>query len=81
MKRNEIALLLIVVGLVVLGVYALLNMVFGKALLKPVEVEKTDKIESSIVEPDKTVFNQDALNPALSIFIGDQSDQQPFSAR
>ena len=81
MKKNEIALLLIVVGFVILGTYALLNSVLGTALLKPVEVETAEKMESVIVEPDATVFNKDALNPSLSVSIGDQSNQQPFSAQ
>lgn len=79
MKKNEIAILLIVVGLVVMGMYSIINMLFGTSALKPVDVEKAEAIQASIVTPDQKVFNKDALNPAVTITIGNQSNQQPFT--
>jgi flagellar basal body-associated protein FliL len=79
MKKNEIAILLIVVGLVVMGTYSIINMLFGTSALKPVDVEKAEAIQASIVTPDQKVFNKDALNPAVTITIGNQSNQQPFT--
>lgn len=82
MKRNEIALILVVVGLVVLTTYSLLNVMFGKAALSPVQVKSADPITASIENPpDPKVFNKDAINPAVSVTIGDQSNQQPFNVQ
>lgn len=82
MKRNEIALILVVVGLVVLTTYSLLNVMFGNAALKPVSVKSTDSISASINNPpDPMVFNTDAINPSVSVTIGNQSDQQPFNIK
>ncbi len=82
MKRNEIALILVVVGLVVLTTYSLLNVMFGKAALNPVGVKSTDSISGSINNPpDSMVFNTDAINPSVSVTIGNQSDQQPFNIK
>ena len=81
MKRSEIALILLVVGIVVLATYALFNALFGQAALSPVGVKTATEIASSLdgVEPDPAVFNSDAINPAVSVTIGEQSNQQPFT--
>lgn len=79
MKRNEVALLLVIVGLVVLTTFFLLNTLFGEAALKEVNVQTADEISTSVATPDPTVFKKDAINPAVSITIGNQSDQQPFT--
>lgn len=80
MKKNEIALILVVVGLVVLSTYGIINIFFAEQTLKPVDVDKSEEI-SSVIEngPSKDVFNKDAINPAVTITIGDQANQQPFT--
>jgi hypothetical protein len=80
MKKNEIAILLIVVSVVIMVTYSLVNSLFAQASLKPVDVEKAESFSTTIAERDPTVFNKDALNPAVTITIGNQSNQQPFSA-
>lgn len=81
MKRSEIALILLVVGIVVLATYALFNTLFGQSALSPAKVRTTTEIASSLdgVEPDPTVFSSNAINPAVSVTIGEQSNQQPFT--
>lgn len=80
MKRNEIALIVVVVGLVVMSTYFLFNSFFGQAALQPVKVQSATPITGSITNPpDKAVFNKEAINPAVSVTIGDQSNQQPFT--
>lgn len=79
MKKNELALILVVVGVVVLATYALFNSLFGQAALSPVKVKTTTAIMSSVAEPDPSVFNKDAINPAVNVKIGDQANQQPFT--
>lgn len=81
MKRSEVALILLIVGVVVLATYALFNVLFGQAALSPVKVKATTEIVSSLdgIEPDPVVFNADAINPAVDVTIGDQSNQQPFT--
>lgn len=79
MKRNEVALILVIVGLVVLVTYSAANALFGQAALQPTNVKKADLIGTSVVTPDPAVFNKDAINPAVTITIGDQANQQPFT--
>lgn len=79
MKKNEIALILVVVGVVVIATYAVFNSLFGQSALSPVKVDTTTAISSTVTEPDGAVFNKDAINPAVSVTIGEQSNQQPFT--
>ena len=79
MKRSDFALILIVVGVVVLVAYSVANSLFGQVALQPTNVPKAELVSSSLVQPDSAVFNKDAINPAVAITIGDQSDQQPFT--
>jgi len=78
-KRNEIALIFIIVGIVVIGTYTLFNALFGQAALSPVKVKTTTAISSTVDDPSTAVFNKDAINPAVNVTIGDQSNQQPFT--
>ncbi len=79
MKRNEIALILVIVGLVVLVTYSVANALIGQTALQPTNVKTADLISTSVVTPDPAVFNKDAINPAVTITIGDQANQQPFT--
>lgn len=80
MKRSEIALIIVVVGLVVLATYSILNVFFGQAALSPVTVKTAQVISPKINNPpDPAVFNKDAINPAVNVTIGDQANQQPFT--
>ena len=80
MKKNEIALILVIVGIVVMATYAILNSIMGESSLKPVMVDTTEVISGSIDNPpNPEVFNKDAINPAVIVNIGEQSNQQPFT--
>lgn len=81
MKRNEIALILLIVGVVIIATYAIFNAVFGNAALSPERVQTTTALSASLsdIEPDPAIFNKNAINPAVSVTIGDQSNQQPFT--
>lgn len=72
-------LIVVVVGLVVFVTYFVANALFGQTSLQPVYVKKASQIQTTIVQPDPLVFNKDAINPAVTITIGDQANQQPFT--
>ena len=78
MKKSDIALLILIVA-ISLGI----SYFVGKAVLEQfvqsdTEVERTDAISSEIVPPSQDVFNDQAINPAVPINIGDSNNQQPF---
>lgn len=78
MKKNEIALLILIVAISIGIAYAVGSSIFGKTGAEPVEVETAKAISSDIVRPAENIFNENAINPTVPVRIGDPSNQQPF---
>lgn len=78
MKKNEIALLILIVAISIGIAYAVGQSIFGKATTKPVEVETVTAISANIEQPNENVFNENGINPTVPVKIGDPSNQQPF---
>lgn len=78
MKKNEIALLILIIAISVGIAYAVGQSIFGNATTKPVDVETVTEISSEIKPRSDTVFNSSAINPTVPVKIGDPSNQQPF---
>lgn len=79
MKKNEIAILIIIVGLVGMATYFLVNSFASGLVAKDAKVDIVDKISTTLAEPDKAVFSKDNVNPTIKIKVGDQSGTQPFN--
>jgi len=79
MKKNDIAIIILVVAISGLVAYFA-----GQAVLtsqkadKPVSVETAEMIDAAVVEPEAKIFHKDAINPTVKIEIGDINQQQPF---
>ena len=78
MKRNEIALLILIVGVAALSSYFNVRSLVGGGDPKPVTIDKAEPISATVVEPSKNIFNVKAYNPTIKIKIGDQSNKGPF---
>lgn len=78
MKRNEIALLVLIVGVVALAAYFTVKSIIGGGDPKAITIDKAESISSTLAEPAKNIFNENAYNPTIKIKIGDQSNQGPF---
>lgn len=78
MKKNDIAVLVLIVGLSLGLAYFLGQVLLGSTTADSVEVEQVEEISSDIVPPDPAIFNQDAINPSVPIRIGDSANQKPF---
>lgn len=79
MKKSDIAIIILLVGLVTIATYFLLATLVGEPGDEPVSVETIEPITTEIVQPNPTIFNEDAINPTVKIKIGDSADQQPFT--
>jgi hypothetical protein len=78
MKKNDIALLVLIVSITLVISFFVVKAVFGEPQKQATKVEKIEEISSSIVQPSKSVFNKDAINPTVVIQIGSPENQQPF---
>ncbi|OGL22667.1 hypothetical protein A2707_05135 [Candidatus Saccharibacteria bacterium RIFCSPHIGHO2_01_FULL_45_15] len=84
MKNTDIAAIILIASLSMLVAYFVADAVIGKPSSESVKVKTVDAISPSVVAPDSTVFNEDAINPTVEVIIGDQaassSAAQPSSA-
>lgn len=79
MKKNDIALIILIVSIVLVISFLLLKTIFGEPGAKSTQVEKVEPIAETLTQPTTEVFNKDAINPTIVIQIGNPSNQQPFS--
>ena len=78
MKQKDIALII-----VVMFFSAILSLLITQALFstkgkKSLSAEIVEPITAEFREPDKTVFNADAINPTQLIQIGGEANQNPI---
>jgi len=75
MKKSDIAMIILIASISVLIAYFVAKAVLGDVQNQSVKVKTADPITSQVVEPDKTVFNTNAINPTVEVIIG--NDGQP----
>lgn len=75
MKKSDILTVIMVatVGIVVTTV--LLNMLLGNPDDKSVTFKNVQVIEPSLATPDPEVFNVEAINPTIEVYVGNCVDQ------
>lgn len=82
MKKNEIALLLVIVGIVAMATYFIANsMLSSGGKPKTVKVKTAQLISPTVTQPNQAVFMDGAYNPTVKAKIGDQANQQPFNGQ
>lgn len=81
MKRNDIALIILIVSITLVISFLIVKAVFGEPQNEAVKVEKVEPITSQITQPSSSIFNKDAINPTVVIQIGNPANQQPFNGR
>lgn len=69
MKKNDIALLIVIIAVVTTMTYFLLKVFLGDQAAKPVEVEVATPISTELVKPSAKVFNEQSINPTVPISI------------
>jgi hypothetical protein len=78
MKRNDLMIIIVVV--IVSGTlsFVLCNQLIVPKKAKSLSAEVVTPITDQFELPDKTVFNDDAINPTKLIQIAPNSNGQPF---
>lgn len=81
MKRNDIALLILIVSITLVISFFVVKAIFGEPQNQAVKVEKVEPVSADIVQPSSSIFNKDAINPTVVIQIGNPANQQPFNGQ
>lgn len=78
MKKNDMALIILIVSVSLLVAYFVGKALIGEPKRQSTQVEVVQPISSNVGQPDPRIFNKDAINPTVPIQIGNPSNQQPF---
>jgi len=80
MKRTDIALIVLIAAVSAGIAYFVAHSVFGSMTeTKGTSVQTIDAITSTVEQPDKTIFNEDAINPSVNVEINN-TDTAPAGA-
>jgi len=63
-------MIILIASISVLIAYFVAKAVLGDVQNESVKVKTTEPITSEVTEPDKTVFNTNAINPTVEVIIG-----------
>ncbi len=80
MKKNDIAALVLIVAVSFMVAWFTANAVIGSPKQGSVSVQTAEDISPTIEQPDKRIFNIDAINPTVERSIGKSADKLPFSS-
>ncbi len=76
MKKSDIAMIILIASVSVMVAFFIANSLpFLKLDPKGVKIKTVDKIiVDDKLEPDKTIFNADAINPTIKTVIGGSAE-------
>jgi len=78
MKKNDIALIVLIVSVSLVGTYFLAKAIFGEPQSRAAKAEVVEPISAELQQPSGAIFNKNAINPTVNIEIGNSANQQPF---
>lgn len=78
MKKNDIALIVLIVSISLVVSYFIVKAIIGNPKGQQTTAEVVEPIKPDLVQPSNKIFNRDAINPTVVIQIGNPSNQQPF---
>jgi len=76
MKKTDIAMIILIATVSVLIAFFVTRAIVGTPSSETVNVKTIDQISGEITPPDETIFNQDAINPAVKIQINGDDSQE-----
>lgn len=75
MKKSELASIVVIAAISVGVAYFVANSIFGGAKNDAVTVKTIDPISSTVAPVDTSIFNSQAINPAVPVTIANSSGQ------
>ncbi len=69
MKKTDIAMIILIATVGVMVSFFVVKAILGDASSEPKKVKVIDRIESTMPEVDKRIFNSNAINPSVEVEI------------
>lgn len=71
MKKTDIAMVILIAGVgVAIGYIVASNISFLKVPKSGAKVQTIREISSDVEKPDPVIFNKNAINPTVEVFVG-----------
>lgn len=74
MKQSDIITVVIIAVSGTLAAFFLVNMILGNPNDKTAQVKTIDTVTSELADVDPEVFNVDAINPTIEVYVGECED-------
>ena len=75
MKKTDIAMIIFIATISVLASFFITRSILGDPNTETVTVKTIEAIDIEIVEPDKSIFNSDAINPAVKVELNSDASE------
>ena len=75
MKQSDFFTVVLVAFIGVVVSVFLMNMLLGDPNAKSVSFKTVDEISADLADPDPEVFNPEAINPTVEVYVGECVDQ------
>lgn len=74
MKQSDVFSIIIIATVGTLAAYFAVNSILGDPNLRSVQIKTLEDISSSLTAPDPELFNANAINPTVEVYVGDCED-------
>lgn len=76
MKKSDIAMIILIATIGVIGAFFATRAILGEGATEPVTVKTVERISPELEDVNTDIFNADAINPAVTIEVIEQTPQQ-----
>lgn len=73
MKKTDIAMIVLIAAIGIIGAFFVTKSILGSGSTDEVSVDRIESISASIDEVDPTIFNSNAINPAVKVELTEQA--------
>ncbi|MFV0485053.1 MAG: hypothetical protein ACK5MU_02365 [Candidatus Saccharimonadales bacterium] len=81
MKKTDIAAVILISVITTIIAYLIGNSMLGDPNDESVRITYMDTIAATVSEPDPEVFNTDAVNPTVEVYVGNCAENQEWDAQ
>lgn len=74
MKKSDLAVVVLIASIAMLVALFATRAIIGDSLAGNTRVKTVDKINATIQEPDPAIFNEQAINPAVEVKVGSETE-------
>jgi hypothetical protein len=79
MKKNDLASIVLIASVSAMIAWFSANAVIGEPKRNTTKVKTAEEISANVGDPDKQIFNPEAINPTVERSIGKSANSLPFN--